>query len=318
MSRNVIAALAAFALTGGLLFATGRRDYPNLHTVLDACVFLVSSLLALLLREMAQRIRKPFLGCIAVCFAVTSMFELLHVLVVIEWSGRLGFIAEAAGYLRPSTWPPAAYLLPIGIGSCIWSMKRNHSGVKALSVSLSVLGLALLGIFYLLPRYTPPTLFGITRPYLALIPLLWAAVGWFCWKLRALDRTLPMLAVSSLVLIVGHVSMIYSQAPHDTPAMVAHLGKVAGYLALVLMLMDMASRDMRSVFEAEHRFRGLLEAAPDAIVIVDANGSIVLVNDQTEKLFGYRRDEMYGQKVEMLMPERFRMLHPPERGRGEA
>jgi PAS domain S-box-containing protein len=315
LSRNVVATLAAFALTAALLFATGRENYPNLHTVLDACVFLVSSLLALLLREMAQRIRKPFLGCIAVSFAVTSLFELIHVLVVIEWSGRLDVIAEAAEYLRPSTWPPAAYVLPVGIGACIWSIKRGRSGVKALSVILTLLGLALLGIFYLLPRYAPPTVFGITRPYLALLPLLWAAVAWLCWHERESDRTLPMLALSSVVLILAHISMVYSQAPHDTPAMVAHLGKLAGYLTLVLMLMDMASRDMRAVFETEHRFRGLLEAAPDAIVIVDASGAILLINEQTEKLFGYRRDEIYGRKVETLMPERFRMLHPSERGR---
>ena len=65
--------------------------------------------------------------------------------------------------------------------------------------------------------------------------------------------------------------------------------------------------------KADDRFRALLESAPDEMVIVGSDGRITLVNAQTEKLFGYARDELLGNMVEMLVPERFRKKHPHHR-----
>ncbi len=64
---------------------------------------------------------------------------------------------------------------------------------------------------------------------------------------------------------------------------------------------------------SEARYRGLLELAPDAIIIVDRNGNITMVNAQAEKWFGYTQDELIGQPIEKLVPERFRAAHPAHR-----
>jgi PAS domain S-box-containing protein len=64
---------------------------------------------------------------------------------------------------------------------------------------------------------------------------------------------------------------------------------------------------------AEERFRLAVEASPNAIVMVDGQGKMLLVNALTQKLFGYSREELIGQSVEILVPDRFRAGHPAHR-----
>jgi len=63
----------------------------------------------------------------------------------------------------------------------------------------------------------------------------------------------------------------------------------------------------------DEKFRRLLEAAPDAMIIVDRAGRMLLVNSQTESMFGYTREELLDQPVEILIPENFRHVHPQHR-----
>ena len=76
-----------------------------------------------------------------------------------------------------------------------------------------------------------------------------------------------------------------------------------------------AVRDITDRKKAERKFRDLLESAPDAMVIVGPDGHIALVNSQTEKLFGYSREQLLGLPIEMLVPPRFRDIHPQHRAK---
>jgi PAS domain S-box-containing protein len=80
------------------------------------------------------------------------------------------------------------------------------------------------------------------------------------------------------------------------------------------ILVMAAVRDVTEQRQAAALFRGMVEAAPDATVWVGRDGRIVLVNAQVERLFGYRREELIGEPVEILVPDRAKAVHPSRRG----
>jgi PAS domain S-box-containing protein len=74
-----------------------------------------------------------------------------------------------------------------------------------------------------------------------------------------------------------------------------------------------AGRDVTESRATEMQFRTFVESAPDAMVLIDVDGTMLLVNKQTERLFGYPREDLLGKAVEMLVPARLRHAHPGHR-----
>src|SRR5208282_2648906 len=73
--------------------------------------------------------------------------------------------------------------------------------------------------------------------------------------------------------------------------------------------------DMTEHKLSEEKFRLAVESSPSGMIIMNATGTIQMVNAETEKLFGYQREELIGQSIDILVPPRFRAEHPQRRAR---
>jgi len=326
LPRAAIVVLSAYGLLTALLLANGPGDYPNLHTILDTSMALLSGMLALILWDTGEHTGSDIAKRLAIGFAATCAMELTHVLVTVEWSGPLAHLNSAKAVLRPSTWPPPSHLLPLSVlGALLWPI-RGGPGLVSFTAAVAAAAGGLFIAYQNLPTYLPPGPFGVTRPALALAPLLWVAAGVTAWRLMGRERVARALPTTAAVLMIANAVMLYSQAPADGAAMVAHLGKVSGELTLLAFLLQMASRDMRERIRAEaelsrlnreldrrvlertaeletemrarRQSQRLLEAvvenSPAVIYVKDLAGRYLMVNHRYADIFHVDRDGMVG------------------------
>jgi PAS domain S-box-containing protein len=112
----------------------------------------------------------------------------------------------------------------------------------------------------------------------------------------------PVLSGGQVIALLEFFTVDVSDQDDALLEMMALVGNQLGQVA-----------DRMQRLATEGKFRKLLEAAPDAMLVTDREGKIVLVNAQMKSLFGYRREELIGAGMEMLVPERFRAEHPGHR-----
>ncbi len=259
LQRARVGVIFFFALVCIILLSKGKESYPDLHIMLDTSMFLLSGVLSMLFWEVGSRTGQSFPKWLSMSFTITSFWEFLHVIIHIEWTGPSAKITHIEHLLRPAVWPPSAYILPIGIGCSIWLLLRSKQYTSRFWILLLLLSTGLCVLALEIPRYTNPTWFGFTRPTLILVPLLWLVLLFLCWVFRRSDRMLPPLVFTAAVLVPAQLAIAYSRTPHDSYAMVAHFGRIAGYLTLLLAIMQMGSSDMLARLQAERKLAQLNE-----------------------------------------------------------
>jgi PAS domain S-box-containing protein len=148
--------------------------------------------------------------------------------------------------------------------------------------------------------------------YLLFPPMIWAAL-----RFRQIGATTASLIVAAIAVAFTQADAgPFALGSQDAALLLSQtfMG-VAAATALILAAITSERSAAQSALQrrADDRFRELLESAPDAMVIVNEEGEIVIVNAMVEAVFGYSREELLGQRVEMLVPERRREAHSSQR-----
>jgi signal transduction histidine kinase/ActR/RegA family two-component response regulator len=257
LGRYLAIGLGVYALAAAALLTDNGVDNTILETILDTSVLLTSSIIALMLWEIGARTGQPLPRILALAIAMAAAFELLHTVAALQPLATVVIGGVSGARLRAATWGPASYILPFAIGAIVLLPARAKQRPGLLTAGLAVVGIALLVLFEVIPRYTSPSWLGITRPSLILAPVLWAVTGYACWRARDGNDILRMLALMSVPLVLGSIAMLYSQALHDDMSMIAHSGKFIGKLFFLIGLMEMSALDMARRQRAEAALQNL-------------------------------------------------------------
>jgi len=314
-AANLAIALAALLLGGGaILYFDAAR--PALHSMVDTSVTLTGALVALLFWDMSRRTEESWPLFLAISFAYLALGEALHMLTVLGGLGA-GLVSDVR--LRAGTWGPPAHLLPIGVGASLLLRHRPRSAAWLFAAALGALAILLTLFFFSAQRYAVSSMLGITRPTLILVPLLWIMVGWAYWRQRKEYELARAVAPSALILALAHGLMLFSRAPGDSLALVAHLGKAIGEALLLFNLMQIGAADTVRRRHAEEellalnreldarvtardaeqrRSRALIEAiiehSPAVIYVKDLAGRYLMINRRYADIFQLDRADVIG------------------------
>ena len=289
-----IAFLAVYALIALGLLVSGSEVYEHLHLELDTANGILSLLLAVFLLAEQSRMPVTVRNILAISFAFAAFTEILHALVGVEWSGSMGWISDAAHNLRPATWPPSAYILPLGLG-WVWLIIERNWTIRPMAFvgGLALLTFVTFVLSFHLPKYVDTGLLGIQRP--TQIPLLFLLAGLVVayWQKRELHPLYEGIAWMCGLLFLSDLAMLFSTSPHEKFTMVAHSGKLLAYAFLHTIQMRLAAADSRArqaselaLANSEIHMRTLIDTLPDLIWLKDPNGVYINCNRRFELLYG--------------------------------
>ena len=299
--------LGVYALAILILAGVGEEQFEDMHLALDIGNGILSLLLAVFLLGERHSIEPRARNHLVIGFGFSAAAGWLHILNSFEWSGWFSGVNPYSATLLAASWIPASYVLPLALAWVYWLMRgkcrlspaRFAAGMTALTLGLMLLSLAL-------PHVVEGGLPAVARVVQAPLLLLWAGVIAVYWRKRHQHPIFEGVALMGVLLLVSDLSLLYSIAPDDKFAMMAHFGKFFGYAMLHLIQMRIAEEDSeaRSEAEAELRIAAVAFNLQVSMLITDAQGVILRVNQMFTQTTGYTADEVVGQLPHLLKSAR--------------
>lgn len=309
--------MALYAIIVLILIGTGAEKYEHLHLELDISNAILSLLLSVFLLSERHDIQSNARSYLVIAFGFAAATELIHALIGVEWTGSLAWVQEYSTILRPATWPPSTYVLPLAMAWSYWLMRRKAPFPPLLfGLGMLFLSIGLTALSLYLPRYMDTGILGIQRPTQVPLLFLWGGVIFVYWQQRHTHRLFGGLALMGAMLFISDLFMLYSTSPHEKFTMIAHAGKLVAYSFLHLIQMRIAADDAQArdiaesaLIEEKEQLRKTLEElryqkfALDQHAIVsttDVHGNITYINDRLCEISGYTREQLMGRNHRLL------------------
>ncbi len=296
-------ALGLYALAIMALSGTGEDTFEHLHLGLDMSNGILSLLLAVFLMGERHAIQANVRNYLVIGFAFAAGTELLHALVGVEWYGWFAWVGTYSGMMRPATWPPSTYVLPLAMAWAYWLIQRKSdlSPLK-FAAGMALLSIGLIALSFDLPRYVEGGMLGIRRPTQVPLLLIWMGVIAVYWRQRQQHRIFEGFALMGVLLFLSDLCMLFSTSPHEKFTMMAHVGKFIAYAMLHVIQMRVAAEDShaRNEAEAELRIAAVAFDAHESMMITDAEGVILRINKRFTLNTGFTAADVLGKTPSVL------------------
>lgn len=312
--------LCLYAIVAFVLMQAGPEKFEHLHLLLDTSNGILSLLLAMFLMAEQSSIGTNVRKYLVIGFGFAAATEIIHALAGIEWSGWMAWATTYTNIIRPATWPPSAYVLPLAL---VWTMHLSKKNAilspASFAAGMALTTLVLFSLSFNLPKYLDTGILGIQRP--TQVPLLFLLLGVIVlyWRERKNHPLFEGVALMCVLLFMSDLFMLYSTSPHEKFTMTAHVGKLCAYALLHTIQMRLAADDSRARKQAEldlkehrdslellvqertnalqateARASHLLYASADGLIGIDCEDRITFINPAGCEMLGYRAEDVIG------------------------
>ncbi len=298
--------------------------YLPFHTLVEVFAVVMAALIFVTGWHIHDEKRPAASVMLACAFLAVASMDFAHFM---SFLGMSDFITANSPHKAIVFWLAARYaatgaLLAFALMPCkpLARHARRRFLTGFLTYALLVLYVGIWQPDWVPATYIPGeglTVFKVSMEGGVVILLLLALLQIYRRRQELHSHCLGSLGFALALMLASELFFMFYSSITDLANVFGHVYKVASYLFLyhaiflssVVTPVSRIKQARNDVIESERRNRELLETAPDAILVVDAEGFIRMVNERLESMFGYTRWELLGQRMEMLIPETAREQH---------